>query len=343
MREREQQREEERLRRKREKELEEAAAANEEAYGSAAASPEALPPAMRAAPMPEPSSPPPLPTAPMAAKPSRSRENSTTEAFANSSLAAGPRQAAAAPAVSTPPKPKPAAAKVPGRSAAAPAKAKPPPSSPPLPTAARSGSPPVGGMGGMGGMGDLSELPPDAAAPPLNLAPCSVCGRKFAEERLPKHEQACSKAANSKRKKFDVKKHRVQAMGSEAASFARNAKKMDKMYEKKAKKVRAVGTNTFFFFPPLFWFQSRPSSSHPRLFASLPHPPITQSNWRAKHESFVAAIRAAKGGPDAPPAPSYEDPNLVPCKHCGRTFNADAAARHEPICAKKTKDIKRRR
>jgi len=261
MRERELQREQERVKRKREKEREEAAAAAEETYGSAADSPEARPPPLDGTPFERLGSPPlrqpaspPLPTTAVAARPSRSRENSTGNAAgamanASSAMAAGPKQPAPAKARAAP-KPKPAA--VPGRSASPPLPAARAPSSPPLPArlpAARGGSPPVGG--------GMSELPPEAfadagAAPPLNLAPCSVCGRNFAEERLPKHEQACSKAANSKRKKFDVKKHRVQAMGSEAASFARNATKTDKMYEKKAKKVGGPGqpgdVMLFFFF-----------------------------------------------------------------------------------------------
>lgn len=69
------------------------------------------------------------------------------------------------------------------------------------------------------------------------LVPCGLCGRTFAEDRLAKHERVCAKSQASKRKKFDMTKHRLDGLGSEAASFARNAQKTDKLYEKKARKV----------------------------------------------------------------------------------------------------------
>lgn len=47
-----------------------------------------------------------------------------------------------------------------------------------------------------------------------------------------------------------------------------------------------------------------------------PEPPKKQSNWRRKHEEFIATIRAAKGldqvikdgGPLPPPPPPSYDP-----------------------------------
>lgn len=63
-------------------------------------------------------------------------------------------------------------------------------------------------------------LGPDAAAPTnLQVSPCGVCGRKFATDRLARHQAVCKKAAVAakKRKTFDTKKARVQ--GTEAAQF----------------------------------------------------------------------------------------------------------------------------
>ncbi|KAH9628285.1 hypothetical protein HF086_017360 [Spodoptera exigua] len=67
------------------------------------------------------------------------------------------------------------------------------------------------------------------------------------------------------------------------------------------------------------------------------------NNWRQKHEEFIQAIRAAKqvqahlsaGGKlsDLPPPPPSENPDYVPCPHCGRRFNQQAAERHIPKCA----------
>lgn len=68
-----------------------------------------------------------------------------------------------------------------------------------------------------------------------------------------------------------------------------------------------------------------------------------KSDWRRKHEEFIAAIRAAKevqahlakGGKlsDLPPPPPSENPDYVQCPHCNRRFNETAAARHIPKCA----------
>jgi hypothetical protein len=40
----------------------------------------------------------------------------------------------------------------------------------------------------------------------------------------------------------------------------------------------------------------------------------------------------AEGKPLPPPVASAPDPSLVPCPHCGRTFNQKAAERHIPQC-----------
>ena len=64
--------------------------------------------------------------------------------------------------------------------------------------------------------------------------------------------------------------------------------------------------------------------------------------WEAKSSQLREAMRAAReysqavksGGPLPPMAPSSgPDPSLVPCPNCGRSFNANAADRHIPLCA----------
>ena len=66
---------------------------------------------------------------------------------------------------------------------------------------------------------------PDAAPVNLNLVPCGLCGRKFAAERIPKHQVACEKAqaAAAKRKKFDPVKMRAE--GTELAQYASHPNK----------------------------------------------------------------------------------------------------------------------
>ncbi|KAL2085363.1 hypothetical protein ACEWY4_018683 [Coilia grayii] len=71
-----------------------------------------------------------------------------------------------------------------------------------------------------------------------------------------------------------------------------------------------------------------------------PEPPKKQSNWRRKHEEFIATIRAAKGitqvmkdgGPLPPPPPPSYDPDYIQCPYCQRRFNESAADRHIKFC-----------
>lgn len=87
------------------------------------------------------------------------------------------------------------------------------------------------------------------------MAACGNCGRYFNEDRVQKHESICTK--QKKRKVFDATKHRVQ--GTEA-----------EVYVKKALK------------------------STPKKQVAAEVSPEKKSNWRKKHEEFIAAIRSAK-------------------------------------------------
>ncbi|XP_029447374.1 zinc finger C2HC domain-containing protein 1A isoform X4 [Rhinatrema bivittatum] len=69
-------------------------------------------------------------------------------------------------------------------------------------------------------------------------------------------------------------------------------------------------------------------------------PPKKQSNWRRKHEEFLATMRAVKGinkhikegGELPPPPPPSYDPDYVQCPYCQRRFNENAAERHINFC-----------
>ncbi|CAH0728124.1 unnamed protein product, partial [Brenthis ino] len=134
---------------------------------------------------------------------------------------------------------------------------------------------------------------------------CPTCGRRFAPDRLLKHQEICRKTHAKKRKPYDVLKHRLA--GTEAESFITKIRK---------------STTT-------------PSSTKTQK--------PTNSSWRQKHEEFIRAIRAAKqvqahlnaGGKlsDLPPPPPSENPDYVQCPHCQRRFNQGAAERHIPKCA----------
>lgn len=56
----------------------------------------------------------------------------------------------------------------------------------------------------------------------VDVSPCSICGRKFAPDRLVKHEKVCAKAANPKRKVFDTSKHR--SLGTDNEEYIRSGK-----------------------------------------------------------------------------------------------------------------------
>lgn len=148
------------------------------------------------------------------------------------------------------------------------------------------------------------------------MAACQYCQRNFNEERLSKHEEVCRKMTTKKRKIFDASKHRVK--GTEAEKYIRKGK----------------GT----------------SSVAPKTVLAAVKPAQTaansgekKSNWRKKHEEFIAAIREAKkvqaylakGGKlsDLPPPPPSENPDYIQCPHCSRRFNESAAERHIPKCA----------
>ncbi|KAL8611177.1 hypothetical protein ACOMHN_064467 [Nucella lapillus] len=132
----------------------------------------------------------------------------------------------------------------------------------------------------------------------VRLVSCKECGRKFADDRIEKHQSAC-KNAHKKRKAFDPTQMRTD--GTEMAQYIRRGT------HKKEPKTKK------------------------------------KANWRQEHQEFIANIRyakqlqqmeqqgvAPKDLPPPPPTKARED--MVPCPHCGRTFNEHAAERHIPRC-----------
>lgn len=135
---------------------------------------------------------------------------------------------------------------------------------------------------------------------------CPDCNRKFLPESFGKHVNICKKVFMSKRKAFNSAEQR----DLEEAPMAK--KKPD---PKKNPKANA---------------------------ASL----AKKNKWKIESEQFRANLRAARmaGNGDeagyleaAKIASDYAQQQLVPCTHCGRTFNEEAAKRHIPLCANKTR------
>ena len=80
---------------------------------------------------------------------------------------------------------------------------------------------PVGPIrSGGGAIGEKEEEEEEEVVVDLRLVECGNCGRRFAEDRVAKHEKTCSSVKT--RKPYDTKKHRV--LGADHESYALNPK-----------------------------------------------------------------------------------------------------------------------
>lgn len=190
-----------------------------------------------------------------------------------------------------PPKPKAKpAAKAPARAAAKPnydddnGYAAPPPPAPKRKPPVARGAPPPAESGG----NDDRRC-------------CSYCGRKFAADRIDKHEEICARASAKKTKVFDAKKQRLQ--GTEAAAYARNS-------SREPPKAPA----------------SRFREEHEQLVQALRAARQFTAYEQAKQEG------KAVGPPPALPKYEMANDDRVQCPHCGRKFAEEAAARHISVC-----------
>lgn len=64
---------------------------------------------------------------------------------------------------------------------------------------------------------------PQSATVNDNLVGCKFCQRRFATDRLEKHEEICGRTLKKKRKVYDAVKHRVQ--GTEAECYTKKGTK----------------------------------------------------------------------------------------------------------------------
>ncbi|XP_043960752.1 zinc finger C2HC domain-containing protein 1A isoform X1 [Gambusia affinis] len=143
----------------------------------------------------------------------------------------------------------------------------------------------------------------DSHTPGEELSQCKTCARFFFPSVLEKHARICQKAAVKRRKVFD------------------------------SSRQRAEGTDIPILKPLKPVSQTSAASRKAE-------PPKKPSNWRKKHEDFIASIRAAKaatlamreGAPLPPPPPPTYDPDYIQCPYCQRRFNENAADRHINFC-----------
>jgi len=166
---------------------------------------------------------------------------------------------------------------------------------------------------------------PEYAAP-SSLKECRGCGRRFNETAYAKHAKVCAKVFQAKRKPMDMTKQRVA--GTEAAKFVGKAGGGGGGGGGRAS-ARAAPA------------QRRAPARHEDQ--AIRTKESSKAKWRQQSEGLRAAMAANKqvaavvkaGGKlaDIPYVPSAPDPSLVPCPHCGRTYNQTAAERHIPKCA----------
>ena len=187
-----------------------------------------------------------------------------------------------------------------------------------------------------GGIGHLTtELPSDmrgmsvpegADVGPSALSPCDTCGRKFNKRALEIHSRSCAKVFATKRKTFDVAKQR--ASGTDLERFKRmggggNAGNDDDDsyggfgggFQPKRRETRKT---------PAAALRGSSTSRTETGSSARPVP-----KWKKESERFRAGLRAGRTGQ---PFDAGHDEDLVPCPHCGRSFNEQAATRHIPQC-----------
>lgn len=128
----------------------------------------------------------------------------------------------------------------------------------------------------------------------VNLVNCYNCGRRFAEDRLEKHEKFC-KNLTKKRKVMDPTKTRTR--GTELEQYQSHRKPSPK--PKKSN-----------------W-----RAQHESFINSI------------RYAKKVTEIENSGGNlADLPPPPAAENPDYVQCPHCSRKFNPGTAERHIPHC-----------
>jgi hypothetical protein len=148
----------------------------------------------------------------------------------------------------------------------------------------------------------MEQAPPDGASEVpgehevVQLHSCATCDRKFNEKALARHEKLCSKGP-AKRTEF-----KASRVPNEAVKIAPD-KKAEAAATKKAAKKGAA------------WKQK--SSQLQQAMQAARE--IKQAKEEGREPVFAAVEPTV-------------DPSLVPCPHCGRSFNETAAERHIPKC-----------
>ena len=165
------------------------------------------------------------------------------------------------------------------------------------------------------------------ASEPSSLCQCPTCNRTFNPKALEKHMKICQKVFQSKRPKFSSQDARLSGLEKVEDSTSGSAGGYGR-YGRKPKAVRRG-------------VAARGRDERPLGGGSK------KPKWKQQSEQFRAAMMAARGvddprggsfGSGAMGGAAPVDDGLIPCPHCGRTFNETAAERHIERC----KDMKHR-
>lgn len=145
---------------------------------------------------------------------------------------------------------------------------------------------------------------PAIAAESPHLASCQHCSRRFAIERLGKHQQICLRSIQSEKSRqvVDLRAKRVEAMYAVNHVSADADRLLDKLDQESGSKT---------------------SANKKQL-------------WRMQSAQLQHALKSAKGTlSEAEKLENVDD--RVPCPHCGRRFAEATAERHIPKCPSKSK------
>lgn len=146
---------------------------------------------------------------------------------------------------------------------------------------------------------------------------CNDCGRKFAEDRIDKHNKVCRKVFVEKRKAFDTAEQRkatdANGKGLEEDPYSKRMRmKTQKQTETVQKKEGKI---------PKWKLQSMQLRKG-----------ISAADNAKPKENY-----GGQGGYGGQPQEYEEEDDRTGCPHCGRKFNEQAAQRHIAFCATKSK------
>ena len=140
-------------------------------------------------------------------------------------------------------------------------------------------------------------------------APCRHCGRRFAPDRIQKHEGACESLGKATRAAFDATTQRLAGVAQPTLPvYKRRSQPQVVEYPRPGEELGIDSHSS--------------DDGAPRAAAAA-----SVSSESANDDAMAVHAAAATAAADDPCQPTSR------CRHCGRSFAPAAYARHEPKCA----------